>query len=651
MHNEHLPSPPSHGVVSPSSSPSRVDGGAHAMLHNVDAILAHEAHTLHRLQAFYEQHTFDTQGPYADLFAVLLSSCKHVIDINAALVRHIRVHDAALQRQHATCDVLCSEVTRQKLELDALRSGRGDLPPAASTPATSPSPKSDREGHRHTSSSSEANHTRHFSAQRKRHGSRQETPEPSDETSSSEHASPHDPQNVAHSATWATTVEERLDALQHQLSELSHSQQAPPPCGAQVPVVAITSSSSSSSSESNDRHGAVAASLAEWKTSLEDKLEERLDSLAEQVTALDKSSKLQQRQLQWMGVAAGDKVNGEADRRAIARTTVEATSATAPAPPPAVTQWLHAQLDQREEAWCGVLEDVLAALTAPDDAAFDGNRDTFSSCPGLTGRPRQSAVMAHLLEQLFRYSNEAKLTASMDQLEQQRQLAEEQLHDVVARLEVLEVYAPHRHAVATAPPVLGVELEDVAVPHAGVRVRAVYQGYLADHAGLSVGDVIAGVGHHAIHARAQLYVVLAELTRDYNAQCRVKIEEGYMRHYTAAPGGVVDASIFTAQEMRCEDVAASSEFDTALHRARAEAAGAQHRNGYKAGLAFRGNGAAATSSPSSPFMYPASLQHKDMLAQCLPYFELTLHILRDGRLRDVVLLVPPVEALRSVTQY
>ncbi|CBH16845.1 hypothetical protein, conserved [Trypanosoma brucei gambiense DAL972] len=42
--------------------------------------LASTSSTLEQLQSFFVLHTFDTSGPFSDLFSVLLSCCKHLVD-------------------------------------------------------------------------------------------------------------------------------------------------------------------------------------------------------------------------------------------------------------------------------------------------------------------------------------------------------------------------------------------------------------------------------------------------------------------------------------------------------------------------------------------------------------------------------------------
>ncbi|ESL07689.1 hypothetical protein TRSC58_04618 [Trypanosoma rangeli SC58] len=58
--------------------------------------------TLTQLQNFFEQHTFDTRGPYSDLFSVLLSCCKHLVDTNLR-------HHALLLNQKREVTHLASE--------------------------------------------------------------------------------------------------------------------------------------------------------------------------------------------------------------------------------------------------------------------------------------------------------------------------------------------------------------------------------------------------------------------------------------------------------------------------------------------------------------------------------------------------------------
>ncbi|RNF26778.1 uncharacterized protein Tco025E_01013 [Trypanosoma conorhini] len=64
---------------------------------------------LTQLQNFFEQHSFDTCGPYSDLFSVLLSCCKHLVDTNlhhhAILVTQRREVTRLASETQALCDL------------------------------------------------------------------------------------------------------------------------------------------------------------------------------------------------------------------------------------------------------------------------------------------------------------------------------------------------------------------------------------------------------------------------------------------------------------------------------------------------------------------------------------------------------------------
>ncbi|KPA82917.1 hypothetical protein ABB37_02669 [Leptomonas pyrrhocoris] len=721
MHTNHVTPASAHEVTSPSSSRHRSDT-THAMLHNTDATLAHELTTLHRLQSFYEQHTFDTQGPYADLFAVLLSSSKHLIDINTALVRHIRTHDAAVHRHEATCGVLCGAVAQHKSDIAALYAGKRVTPMEATTAPAAPTPADDRgrarralrmrrgvsgENCKYNNAFNEdgescgegSAHMENGAAQQHFNGSPDASSSPS---SSCTQFSQHQPKGEEEEArrlgsvpmkarsgiitpryndestprysNWKHEIERRLDDAAEQINALlehQHAAQARSQRSPSAPTSRFELASLPADPNSNSNTAAVPTETLEtWKCAFEDAVDDRLAHLAHQVTLLEQSTKQQQHLTRWMGNAVGDEVQETtANPRPITRRRLQAPTE---APPAAVTQWLNAQLEQREGEWLQVLEEVQEALVAhysssnDDDERVNGEVKvpvpiTTASHDGASAEPADAASTAcsrrvrstNVLLQLLRCTDDSQRTKLLREVARQTQHADEQLRDVAARLEVLEVYAPHRYAVAARPPVLGVELEDVCAPAVGVRVRTVYQGYLADRAGVSTGDIIAGVGHQSAHTRAQLYVVLAELTRDYNAQCRAQIEEGYMRHYTAAASsGPIDTSVFTNLETSHDNGNTTSfEFDHGLQRARAEAVRANHGAGSAADLKYRGSSVGAIKLQSPTFFSTSAPQHKDLLARCLPYFELTLHVLRDGRLRDVTMLIPPSEALRSVTQY
>ncbi|KAL7708412.1 hypothetical protein N2W54_000787 [Lotmaria passim] len=697
MSTNHLASSSAHDVNSPSSSsPSRharSSVSTHEMLHSTDATLAQELATLHRLQCFYEQHTFDTQGPYADLFAVLLSSCKHLIDTSTALVRHLRAHDAALHRQRAMCDALCSEVAQHRSLLASLHPRI--VHTAARTAAVArvdedvklmrtKEPSKTREVHiaeeHHvcedgvcattSPSSASTSASMPFSQhQPRKPEERRSGSEPvavrGDDLRAS--ASPSHGGNAREDTAWIQVLLQRLDSMEEKLADFTvnrHSTKSLIPSQQQPLSFSESDVTPLPAEPSTHAHHALVESLNEWKRVFEDALGGRVENLAQHVASLERVTRQHERQLRWMGSSTEDSASQD-DPHARPTALQGSESALPEAPPSAVTQWLHAELQQREEEWRRVLDDVRDALEThriseifkrhQGTRARDENDTPAKASTALEASeaPPHRASFADALTQLFCVAK-ADLTDTQKELDsvvRQAALADEQLRGVVGRLEVLEVYAPHRYAVAAAPPVLGVELQDVHEPRIAVRVRAVYRGYVADRAGLSVGDVIAGVGHHSVQTRAQLYVVLAELTRDYNAQCRMQIEAGYMRHYTAAASGLVDRSILTNLETSYnDDGAAAVELDQMLQRARAEAAGASHKTGGAAELRYRANSSSAAGSKPA-FAYPVYSQHKELLAQCLPYFELTLHVLRDGRLRDVTVLVPPSDALRSVTQY
>ncbi|KPI83696.1 hypothetical protein ABL78_7264 [Leptomonas seymouri] len=661
-------------ITVPSSSRHRSDD-TQDMLRSTDVALAQELSTLHQLQAFYEQHTFDTQGPYADLFAVLFSSCKHLIDVSTALVRHIRAHDEVLSRQQTACRVLCGAVAQHKSDIavlctgtacvattaiegkNTLRKGSGSCVSGGGDDGLHEEmthPES-RPLQQHLSSipSSSASATQYDILHPRR--------EDAGRLGSSRiqaHAgvgTPYSGENTRQHSAWKHEIEGRLDTIErqlHVLREYQHAAQGPP----QQPPA-------DPNANSND---ALVETFEAWKRSFEDTIDDRLAHLTHQTTLLERAAKQHQRLVRWMGVGVDDDAAVAVDApRPIARKKPETP---AEVPPAAVTQWLNTQLQQREEEWLRMLEEVQdalvdyhskdaeevhaneKALVSTVTAAHNGTSAEAPSA-AFSAVPSRCACLSNALTRLL-CTAATKQTKSLRDVARQVQQADEQLRDVTARLEVLEVYAPHRYTLATKPPILGVELEDVGAPRVGVRVQAVYQGYLADRAGLSIGDIIAGVGHESVHTRAQLYVVLTELTRDYNAQCRVQIEEGYLRNYTATSRGPIATSTLANLETGYEDGGTTSfELDHALQLARAEAASACHRARGAPNLKYRGSSTDAAKLGSSNFFHQSSLKHKQMLAQCLPYFELTLHVLRDGRLRDVTLLIPPSEALRSEAEY
>ncbi|KEG09501.1 hypothetical protein DQ04_05111030, partial [Trypanosoma grayi] len=82
-------------------TPPPSDGAAAATAATVDEFTT-TGNTLTQLQNFFEHHTFDTAGPYSDLFSVLLSCCKHLVDTNLH-------HHAVLSNQKHEVGRLSSE--------------------------------------------------------------------------------------------------------------------------------------------------------------------------------------------------------------------------------------------------------------------------------------------------------------------------------------------------------------------------------------------------------------------------------------------------------------------------------------------------------------------------------------------------------------
>ncbi|KAH9589416.1 PDZ domain [Trypanosoma melophagium] len=85
--------------------------------------LATTGNTLTQLHNFFEHHTFDTAGPYSDLFSVLLSCCKQLVDTNlhhhTVLVNQQREVNRLSSETEALCDLTarCQERIR---DLNAL---------------------------------------------------------------------------------------------------------------------------------------------------------------------------------------------------------------------------------------------------------------------------------------------------------------------------------------------------------------------------------------------------------------------------------------------------------------------------------------------------------------------------------------------------
>ncbi|ORC92373.1 uncharacterized protein TM35_000031260 [Trypanosoma theileri] len=87
--------------------------------------LATTGNTLTQLHNFFEHHTFDTAGPYSDLFSVLLSCCKQLVDANlhhhTVLVNQRREINRLSSETEALCDLTarCQERIREMNSLPA----------------------------------------------------------------------------------------------------------------------------------------------------------------------------------------------------------------------------------------------------------------------------------------------------------------------------------------------------------------------------------------------------------------------------------------------------------------------------------------------------------------------------------------------------
>ncbi|KAK7197950.1 hypothetical protein NESM_000749700 [Novymonas esmeraldas] len=673
-------------------------GGGTPQPHHNAATLASELQTLHRLQDFYEQHTFDTQGPYADLFAVLLSSCKHVIDINATLVHHIHAQRDRQQRQQVTCDVLCGEVAQHRAEIRELRAAVAhlaassastgpdgavthtplrwgeELPPhasrensvareprqlqdrhphRASVPAAalplSPPPSSDDRQRSASSSAIALAATEADECSEDAPVDTTPTPPRSPESrttllpdggadyaaAAAAAAALPSLSDSAVGAAWVARVECRLDAVEEHLAALSAAGPAASPS-------AVVAQQQRQEAWQRAALADLSASAAAWQQRMEGVLDTRIGPLAHRLETTEERVRTQQRWLRWCA-------SPDAELDAPAEVGDEPPAPPVPAPPAPLVRWLEGRLHDWADGWRGVLTDVQSALAGDvfDEGAMAPalplptepaelhrarraiEQDGGSGISGGTSAHAFAAGRVDLVRAicaLCRLHETEQHKRVVAESTRHAARTDDELHDVRARLEVLEVYAPHRYAVTARPPLLGVELEDVREPRVGARLCTVYHGYLADRAGLSVGDVVVGVGLQSIQTRAQLHAVLGELTRDYNAQCRLQMEAGYMRSFTGGGGagrGLDHHSL-----------------DSALQRARAEATAAAGRPPSACAI--------ASAAPTTPC---SVAEHRESLAQCLPYCELCLHVVRDGRLRDVTLLVPPTHALRSSMEF
>nr|CCC94592.1 conserved hypothetical protein [Trypanosoma congolense IL3000] len=81
--------------------------GAAPLVSNMVEELANISSTLEQLQSFFVLHTFDTTGQFSDLFSVLLSCCKHLVDSSMS--------------QQAILSAQAREVGRLTAEVEELR--------------------------------------------------------------------------------------------------------------------------------------------------------------------------------------------------------------------------------------------------------------------------------------------------------------------------------------------------------------------------------------------------------------------------------------------------------------------------------------------------------------------------------------------------
>ncbi|KAG5480611.1 hypothetical protein LSCM1_06315 [Leishmania martiniquensis] len=713
--------------------------------------------TLRGLRDFYEQHSFDTQGPYADLFAVLLSSCKHLIDINVELVHHIKLQGDTQQRQQLVCDALCGNVARHRTDIENLRASLGHLTSrdASRQAAATNSEDDDSSLWSGAAASPHACLKKETTAvgYAQRIGEERPAALPAPQHRAGTAASPHAPAADFQRASLSTPSASRVEPGAHKYATTPSHREVPPsePMGAlphpspsqhaaegewaagltrrtntmqsqpanPLAEGCLPSAQLDEEQKQQQSSAVLPASLAARRQHAKDGVDRRHEHLTRHLAAVEASVHEPQRRLQWIWeggdldsshlsaspatasrIASGSEFTdpytataGHAPSNPQQELTQgRGASVTSPisarTPPAILVRWIDSRLQQWEAEWRRVLEDVQEALLLDaavgaraahptSHAAAEGEAQVNRRAPwegvsavdqptdAVTTPSCRGELVCALRALLCTHSAELYKRAVVEST-RHVQRTDDELHDVRARLEALELYAPHRYAVTARPPLLGVELEDVLEPRIGVRLRTVYHGYLADRAGLSVGDVLVAVGRQSIQTRAQLYAVLGELTHEYNAQCRLQIEAGFMRSFTLGDGCCASDGRFVKcaspyHEAGVERKGTDSLLDQELQRVRSEAAaavaGGTNTSGARSSAgricghsSLRGNAAGAglpaAASPSLP-VSPSVAEHKEQLAQCLPYFELCLHVVRDGRLRDVTLLIPPSDALRS----
>ncbi|EKF31491.1 hypothetical protein MOQ_004676 [Trypanosoma cruzi marinkellei] len=394
--------------------------------------------TLTQLQNFFEQHTFDTCGPYSDLFSVLLSCCKHLVDANLH-------HHAVLLKQRR-------EVTRLASETEALYGVTARC----------------QEGIHELKLSSLEPHSL---------GQREKSP------LRSVSASPHASRERDDKIIW-----DRLEELNGHIHET------------RAAVVDL-----------RRRQEEIEGRLREECRQKEEGCE-RVRHLEEMVDGMKR------------GISAHSE---RVDREFAKLENLLAAAASSSSPVEQVSE-IKQYTDKKVES---LRNELFTALqeTSLETEMSDAKLPISQPSKGCTSVVASNAIRV-------RDSSGGKTDARHDTFASgsRRPVSGTlrsiftQIEELESRLEAIEVYAPHRCAMAARPPLLGVELRDEK--GIGVRIVKVFHGFDGEAAGMMPGDVVVAVNGQEVLTRAEMYAVMTELVREYQSRCRLLKELYFKQH-------------------------------------------------------------------------------------------------------------------------
>lgn len=581
--------------------------------------------TLDRLRRFFDAHTFDTAGPYADLFAVLLSTSRHLVDVNSTLLRRLEVQEVQLERLNAEVVALCECTVQQQHEIRRLlsyfsRSNEGQQPGEGQSLSSSVSVPVEPQQEGTLSPLQMANVV--LGAP---HSS-----------SGHHHHRHHRPSSSSHSS--------RVDDVERGRPSQLDRHETPNEVGGKTEPA--KGKAPSQSSQAADHTGKdvlqTLAALKEELAAVQSEMRSAAQCVQNDVAQLHKA------------VAASAPQSSSANAASLPPTAVDEVRAIA-------KEEANRCYDEAVREWETVLHDLYSSQDSTTRTPSPPSSLASVEKPGET-EAVTSAAHSPLVHAVQRLVHSLRAAPSVTRAPPPAQLSSDaflapvaddmaaltsQLNSVCGRLEVLEVYAPHRYAVAARPPALGVELEDLtplspplhqprsgeadapplsssAAPSRGVRVARVYEGFAGDHAGLSEGDVIVAVFDEAIATRAELYAVLTELAREHRCRCQLLLEDALVDQFTAREAGE-DGEHADGRPRRSS---ARTHMSPLVEAALREV---------------------APLVPHVPTSGGDGLNHRRRAAlrRALPRFVLELTVWRDGVLLDVTIVVPAVMALRE----